>query len=912
MSRIIGAFLFLVLTLAPCLLGLSLQSLSTKARKPLSFQVQVVLLQNISCFGQSTGQATVQTTGGIPPYSYFWSTGQNTATILGLSAGPYQVTVVDGSGQSDSSSLVISQPASMQGTLQAISNYGGGNVSCLGAADGSAELTSISGGQPPYQYLWGNGQTTTTATGLSAGTQALSVTDAAGCLWVGNVVLQAPAPVQLQLASAGNINCFGGNNGEIAVQPIGGTAAYSFLWSNGQTGFTAWGFGAGTHSVTVTDANGCQATASLSLTQPPPLQIGFSATQPASCSNTADAQAIATSSGGTGPLQVTWSNGELGDTALALPPNQNIVATVTDANNCTATASISLNAPSPLLATLNQLGGITCANDSTAVLQASASGGSPNYQFQWSTGATTAVVDSLGTGSYSVTVTDANGCTNTAQQSITALNALNITLLSSSSASCFGQSDGAATVAVTGGSPPYSYFWTSGETGPSAVQLLGGLRRVTVTDANGCSNSLNVLIEQPNDLLALNNGIRPVSCFGGSDGAVAVRVFGGVGPYSYNWSNGGTTPSQNNLSAGAYTVLINDANGCTTAFAAIVEQPTDSAQLQVLAKENATCADRNDAWIELLASGGTPGYTIIWNAGQLNTNGAALIEDLDANDYTLTLVDANRCKDTLQVELTAPASLNLSSVLEGPSCYAGADAQIAAQASGGTPPYLYALANAPASTDSIFSNLSAGNYYLEVQDVRGCADSAWLSIANPDTIALYPSPDGRIQLGETLPLQVNLPINITDNLPIEWRPSAGLDCDSCYAVEASPVETTNYEIEVSDLNGCISKTAIRVEVDKNRGIFIPDIFSPNGDGLNDGFTAYGGIGVDRIEEMLLFDRWGKRLFQGKELPIGNESSGWDGSYQGAVLNPGVFVYRIRIRFLDGEIREFAGDVTLIY
>lgn len=898
----IGLFLLAVLP----------QMLFAISGNQLSFQAQAIVLQQPSCFGATNGQLSVQTTSGIAPYNYSWSTGQNTATLLGLSAGTYQVTVVDGSGQMDTSSVTLIEPTEIQGAFQITSNYGGGNVSCPAASDGSAELSSISGGQPPYQYAWSNGQTTTTASGLSAGTHAISVTDANGCVWIGNVVLQAPASLQLNLASSGNIACFGGANGQIAVQPLGGTPPYSFLWSNGQTNFTAFGFGAGTHSVTVTDANGCQAVGNRTLTQPQPLQIGFSATQPASCSNSFDGQATAITSGGTGALQVSWSNGEVGNTAIALPANQTITATVTDANNCSATASVNLSAPSPLGVTINQLVGLTCASDSTAVLQASATGGTLNYQFQWSSGGTTAVEDSLGSGTYSLTLTDANGCSAIEQQNITAPNPLAITLVSSSPATCFGQSDGSATVAVSGGSPPYTYFWVSGETGPTATQLLGGNRQVTVTDANGCSNSLTVLIEQPDDLVVLNNGVQPVSCFGGSDGAVAVTVTGGIGPYSYNWSNGATTPSQNNLSAAAYTVLVNDANGCTAAFAAIVEQPADSARLTVLATANASCSYSNDGLIEVIANGGTPGYSLIWNGGQVNTTGPALIQNLEANDYILTLIDANRCKDTVQIELTAPSPLHLTTLVEGPSCYGDSDARIAAQASGGTFPYTYAFDNAPGSTDSILSDLSAGSYYVEVQDVQGCRDSAWLAINHPDTVPLFPSANTRIEMGEMAFLEVNLPIQITDNLPVQWSPSGSLDCATCYAVEASPLETTRYEIRVTDGNGCISRTSISVEVDKNRGIFIPDIFSPNGDGLNDGFTAYGGIGVDRIETMRLFDRWGKLLFQGTELPIGNEAAGWDGTYQGTVLNPGVFVYHIRVRFLDGETRAFSGDVTLMY
>lgn len=877
-----------------------------------TFQAQAFVLQEITCAGASNGQLAVQTNAGIPPYVYNWSTGQQTGSLAGLSAGTYQVTVVDGSGQSDTSLVVLNDPLALQGSLQVTSNYGPFNTSCAGASDGSATLQSLSGGQPPYQYLWSNGQSTSTATGLSGGTQSLVVTDAQGCTWVGNITLQAPPPLQLNIASSGNISCFGGANGQLAVQVLGGRAPYQYLWSNGQTIFTAQGFSAGTHSVTVTDANGCQATANRTLTQPLPLQLGFSSSQPASCSNRADGRAVVNSVGGVAPRSIVWSNGELGDTAFALPPNQPISAVVTDANGCVDSLSLSVSAPTPLSLNLQTLQGINCAGDSTASIQAMVSGGTLGYQFQWSTGETGQALSGLPAGNYSLTLSDANTCTDTAQVAITAPNPLQLSVVSTSPASCFGQADGQAAVSVSGGSLPYSFFWVSGETTASATQLLGGNRGLTVTDANGCTESLSVLIDQPDDLVLLNNGVQHVSCFGGSNGAISVTAVGGQDPYSYNWSNGGTTRSQNNLSAGAYTVIVTDANGCTAAFAAIVEQPSDSLELSVLAAEDASCAQRNDGFVDLQASGGTPNYSIIWAGTQQSTTGTLTAGNLAAGNYIFTLLDARLCKDTLHWTIDAPVPLSLNAGFDHPSCFGEQDGRIFGVAGGGTPPYLYALEGSVPSGDSLFTNLGSGSYQLLAEDTRGCSDSLLLTLVDPDSLELFPSPDLQLTMGESGQLSVDFPVNVTIPPSVQWQPSLYLDCDTCEAVITRPLESIRYEVEVTDLVGCVSRTAIDVQVGENRTVFIPEIFSPNGDGQNDGFTAYGSVGVEYIEQMQVFDRWGNLLFSRKELPIGNEALGWDGREGGKLLNPGVFVYQIEIRFVDGKRRRFVGDVLLVH
>jgi subtilisin-like proprotein convertase family protein len=289
---------------------------------------------NVTCNGGSNGTATANATGGSGSYTYAWSNGGNTQTITSLAAGTYNVTVTSG-GQTATASVVITQPAALSVSAT------GTNASC-GSNNGTA-TANPSGGTSPYSYLWSNGGTTQTITGLAAGTYTVTTTDDNGCTASSSVTIVSSSSMSVNVTGT-NVSCNGGNNGTATANPVGGTPPYTYAWSNGGTTQTISGLAAGTYNVTVTSSNGCSGTGSVTITQPAALTVSVSGVNPTSGNN---GSATANPSGGTSPYSYLWSNGGTTQTITGLGAGTYTV-TVTDANNCTATGSVTLTGGSAL------------------------------------------------------------------------------------------------------------------------------------------------------------------------------------------------------------------------------------------------------------------------------------------------------------------------------------------------------------------------------------------------------------------------------------------------------------------------------------------------------------------------------------------------------------------------------------
>ena len=520
--------------------------------EPAELLTTTSVVDSVSCFGFSDGSATVSVSGGTPGYSYLWGNGQTSATAVGLVAGTYVVTVTDANGCTATDNITLSQPVQLSVTASVLQD-----VSCNGGTDGQA-IATVSGGRPAFSYLWTNGQTTATATNLSATTHTVTVTDAGGCTATASATPTEPPALTVSLAVSSAVSCNGAADGAITATPAGGTPTYSYVWSDGQTTATATGLTAGTYSVTITDANGCTSTNSLTLTEPTALTASASMTQSASCNGATDGEALATASGGTAPYSYLWSDGQTTATATNLAAGVYTV-TVTDANGCQVTATVSINNVIPWSASLFQTGLIDCFGDATASVSVNITGGAGSnpFTYLWSNGQTTATATNLPAGTHSVTITDANGCTSSELITITEPAELLTTTSVVDSVSCFGFSDGSATVSVSGGTPGYSYLWGNGQTSATAVGLVAGTYVVTVTDANGCTATDNITLSQPVQLSVTASVLQDVSCNGGTDGQAIATVSGGRPAFSYLWTNGQTTATATNLSATTHTVTVN-------------------------------------------------------------------------------------------------------------------------------------------------------------------------------------------------------------------------------------------------------------------------------------------------------------------------------------------------------------------
>jgi hypothetical protein len=560
---------------------------------------------NVSCNGGTNGSATVTPSGGTGTYTYSWSpSGGTAATASGLSAGTYTVTVTDANSCTATRSFTITQPTAINTATGSQTN-----VSCNGGTNGSATITP-SGGTAPYTYSWSpSGGTAATASGRAAGTYTVTVTDANSCTATRSFIITQPTAISTATGSQTNVSCNGGTNGSATVTPSGGTAPYTYSWApSGGTASTTTGRTAGTYTVTVTDANSCTATRSFTITQPTAINTATGSQTNVSCNGGTNGSATVTPSGGTAPYTYSWApSGGTASTTTGRTAGTYTV-TVTDANSCTATRSFTITQPTAINTATGSQTNVSCNGGTNGSATVTPSGGTAPYTYSWApSGGTASTTTGRTAGTYTVTVTDANSCTATRSFTITQPTAINTATGSQTNVSCNGGTNGSATVTPSGGTAPYTYSWApSGGTAATATNLSAGNYTVTVTDANSCTATRSFTITQPTAISNSSGSQTNVSCNGGTDGSIIVSPTGGVAPYFYTWSDGvcgpfGNCPStRSNLSAGNYSCIITDANGCTTTQNFTITQPTaiNSSVTQSLGVLTATQTDATYQWYQ--------------------------------------------------------------------------------------------------------------------------------------------------------------------------------------------------------------------------------------------------------------------------------------------------------------------------
>lgn len=711
--------------------------------QPTALQIAVSSKTDALCYGASNATITVTSTGGTGNIRYYLNTAptvpNSSGVFTGLPAGSYVVTANDDNNCTITLNVTVGQPSLL--TLQPSIT----NASCFGQANGKVVLTGA-GGTAPYSYAADNINFNGSGTFdlLLAGNYTWYVKDAHGCR--ANVATTVTQPTQLAFSVAVNdALCNASATGIITVTPSGGTSPYTyntdgntFQPSNVLNGITA-----GTHGVSVMDAQGCIKTNnSVLVGEPAALTLQITDQQAVSCYGGNNGSVTVQAGGGTAPYEYKVNGGvyQQTNTIGTLPANTYTV-TVKDAKGCTYNIPATVTQPAQLSLQVVNKKDILCAGDATGDLTLQAAGGVGNYLYSFENTAyqSNGYYDQLSAGTYAITVKDGNQCTGNFNATLIDLyQPLTATLNAVAPPTCADR--GTITVAnVQGGLSPYSYSLDNAAyvTDPLFSNLYNGDYTVYVKDNNGCIITRNI---SPYGPVSIRGAVQPqpASCKNGNNGSIkVVNVTGGNNTYEYSLDNitYQSSATFNNLTARAYQVYVRDIPySCQAVISTAVTEP-DALQLRVINNKAVTCFAGSDGAIQLQASGGAGNNSFTIDGGNANTTG--LFSRLAANSYNIQLMDANGCTVQLPVNVTQPALLTAGIIsVKDISCYGNGNGEINVVGGGGITPYAYSLDGNNYQSNASFTNLQKGDYTIQVKDKNGCLQPVTANIAEPSPLTL--------------------------------------------------------------------------------------------------------------------------------------------------------------------------------
>ncbi len=904
-----------------------------------------------SCNGSSNGSIDLTVTGGLSPYSYTWNTSATSEDLTGIGSGNYNVTVVDDNGCSNSTSASINEPTAIN--VLATST----DALCNGASDGTVTLT-VSGGTPPYGFLWNNGATTQDLTAVGSGTYSVTVTDDNGCTSFASTTVNEPLALSANTTST-DATC-GAANGSVTLSVNGGTTPYNFIWNNGATTQNLSAVTSGTYNVTITDDNNCSTTANATVNVPSALSASTTATD-VQCNGATDGTVNLTVSGGTTPYDFLWDNGATTQNLAAVAAGTYNV-TVTDDDGCAINASAIVNTPTSI--TTNAVATDALCNGATdGTITLTTSGGTPPYSFLWNSGATTQNLPAVGSGTYSVTVTDDHGCTAFANATVNEPSALSAST-TTVDATC-GQTNGSVTLSVNGGTAPYNFSWDNGATTQNLAAVAAGTYNVTITDDHNCITIASANVNVPSSLTATVTSTDAL-CNGASDGNVTLTVNGGTAPYNFSWNTGANTQNLTSVVAGSYNVIITDDDGCIINASTTVNEPT--AITASATSTDALCNGSMDGTVTLVVSGGTEPYNLLWNNGVTTQN----LIGVGAGTYTVSITDNNGCSATTSASVNEPTELSTNTVPTDELCNGSNDGAVDLTVTGGTEPCTYAWNNGNSTQDLI--NVGAGDYNVTVTDGHGCIaqDGATVGTPTPLSVSTLTS-DVLCNEGEdgTVTVSVsggtgnysfnwsngattqnltatgagNYSVNITDdngcsisasasvNEPTALTTSINAIPELCKDTEEGWVNVTVnggtspynylwsngsesasldsipagiYYVTVSDAHGCSIQDDIEIASIKCAcPLTIPTAISPNSDGANDVWEIEG-IDCYDIDMVRVYNRYGNLIYESTDY-----ITPWDGNRNGEPMPVAVYYYVVEVSIEGQKPSTFTGPLTIM-
>lgn len=857
-----------------------------------------------TCSTNANGQIAVNASGGAGGYSYLWDApGLSGPVVSGLTGGTYTVTILDANDCPQVETTTLLTPTDL------MISFSSNPTTCFGGNDGEVTIT-VSGGMPPYGFQWSDGGPgLSMRNDLPAGMYSVTITDSDTCSTVIDIEVFEPSDIEVTPGFT-RPTCNGDGDGSINVTATGGAGGYSFSWSNGVSGPLSANMFAGTYYLTTTDASGCTALDTFNLTEPLPIQT-VTSPKHVTCYGGSNGIATVSASGGTGGFSFQWD--DPGASMFASVPDLpagTYRVTVTDLNGCSAVDSVAVQQP-PIFTSVILSQPVSCFGATDGSGTVTPLGGIPPYTYLWNdpSGQNTPTASNLGAGTYVVTITDNNNCTHLDTLVLDEPPAI-VLQVTPTQITCFGANDGKAQATVSGGTPPYTFDWSTGSKQALAQNLPPGTHQVTVTDQRGCTVVQSATIQQAPEIV-ITGTATAVRCSGDSDGEIDLTVVGGQAPYQFVWNNGATVEDPTGLSPGIYVVSVTDAFLCTRTFNISITSPPG--MTGGLEKVDVACFGDSTGSVTSDITGGSPAYAFLWNTGATSPD----LSGLPPGVYSLTVTDQNNCTITRSIEVLEPAE-PLTAMMTGDSllCFGARNGQILFEATGGTPNYRYSLDGINYNGSAIQIGLPAGTYQGYIRDKQGCEYFVGeATIVQPDQILVDLGPDIFMDIG----IDTQLQALVSNGIPpyqYAWtaQDSTFLSCLDCPDPVVSGLEfTRTFRVIVTDANGCTSEAVITIHIQKVRIVLVPTAFTPNGDGQNERMGVMGRPGTV-IREFQIFDRWGEQVFYADDFLIEDgllPAHSWDGTFRGDLMNSAVFVWTLKAEFPDGETGFYKGQTTLV-
>ena len=672
----------------------------------LNFKIEVLQNTSPTCSGGTDGNLIVVARGGRETIRYEWSNGSMGTTLSNITAGMYTVIATDANGCQAQEEIMVMAPESIMLTI----NQTNGGCGERGMIDLHAQ-----GGTGPYTYSWNTGATSQDLLSVPSGSYTVTVTDANNCTATSNAMISNGGAIVIQLGKQ-LPTCSDNNDGIVFATITGGKAPYTYQWSNGSIAKNLMNIGQGDYSLVVTDIDGCQSAAQISVEAPAPINVLLT---PQSYCSESIADVKATVTGGTAPYTYQWNFGATTAEVKNLTAGTYSV-TVTDEAGCQSTEVITLDVPLAFI--INPIViAPSCAN-TVGSISLNAAGGMLPYTYTWSNGSTANSLEGIGTGTYSATVVDQRGCSLTFTETFSDIAPLDGSS-STINPSCAEGTDGQIMVEVTGGTQPYSYEWQTGATTKNLTGVGAGLYNMTVTDANGCQFIFTEGLLRTGPI-RINAAQRTDALCESADGTLSIDVEGGAAPYTYRWNTGAASASLTNLVAGNYEVTVTDSKGCTAnqLFVVSSDCTCPSPLYTQIMVNNAKCGNSNGSIMIMVDQ--IERYTFDW--GAVGTIGAANNErrNLPAGEYNVRVTYAGQaaCSEIIAVTVGNSVAEEATVVSNIPAACDQNNGQI--EMAPATFVYQW--------TDGVLgykrTNLAPGVYTVQILDENGCSSSQQISV----------------------------------------------------------------------------------------------------------------------------------------------------------------------------------------